>query len=100
MRHFKKVLNYIPLIVFYKKKTNKKTFPQVCAVMEFQSSSGIKLTYNWEHHGMGFCGQVAPVVIQSRWSGTFVHIANLVMVAFKVGDQQPSFQSLSKVLVC
>lgn len=37
-----------------KKKTIK--FPQVCAVMEFQSSSGIKLTYKLELHGMGFCG--------------------------------------------
>lgn len=50
MRHFKKVLNYSLL----KKKTIK--FPQVCAVMEFQSSSGIKLTYKLELHGMGFCG--------------------------------------------
>lgn len=36
-----------------KKKTIK--FPQVYAVMEFQSSSGIKLTYKLELHGMGFC---------------------------------------------
>lgn len=90
------MLNYSLL----KKKKQTIKFPQVCAVMEFQSSSGIKLTYSWELHGMGFCGQAAPVVIQSRWSGTFVHIANLVMVAFKVGDQQPSLQSLSRVLVC